>query len=770
MQQRQNEITGRSGGGPLKPIAGVSVTVYLRNADGSNGALAALYSDNGVTGKSNPLTTDQLGSYSYYAADGRYNEVISGAGIDTRTISDVLLEDPADNPVFDAANVAITGGTINGVDVADIQPPSAVAITGGTIAGVPVGDIASGVVAAAAVAAPRRLAQWFANGTANKKVAWIGDSTTLQLFTGGAITTGGPSSVAVPARYAGECPGQTWYNFGRNGGTLADFNADPATANGLNAIIAAAPDLPIISYGINDVRQGATSSAQLAGMLETIVNALLTALPNCDIILRMPNSFTTNDVGSAGYVTTTGLFSGMTVAEAAQAASAILRDAYRSLIGRWPNVAVYDSQKNVFPETCVASTATGFMADQIHPNVTGYRFVIDQLVQDYFGAGAVERMDNGYGLGVVNTWRELLAREFHLGRALDAVTNVGYRLAPTVYPQIVLNGDYELIAAGIASGAVTGGVSTSLQFDQLYTSAPYLQPGTRGGGLQVDDVFIQITGGQAYACLLNNISGAKNTTALQTTGGFGASAPNALTTANAGEPVLIYRNKHANSANAKAIAVQSQYPTRAVYRVASSALNTIVLVHTNQGPRDTQWTPRAGDILSFADIADITLTSAMTFTANTDGSQITLTQTGTNFTTTSPLCQIAGTGADRAEANYAQPLRLDIDGTVNPSGTSDAGGGKTYKRIPATRARYKVCYAYLETADGANATVVEVRALRNGSFGLLGTITFAAGSTSGTMSWQYSSNLMAMQGEEVRFVCKTNGSITPAGLHIVLGV
>lgn len=97
MQQRQNEITGRRGGGPLLPIAGASVTVYVRNEDGSNGSLATLYSDNGVTGRSNPLTTDQLGSYSYYAADGRYNEVISGAGIDTRTISDVLLEDPADN-------------------------------------------------------------------------------------------------------------------------------------------------------------------------------------------------------------------------------------------------------------------------------------------------------------------------------------------------------------------------------------------------------------------------------------------------------------------------------------------------------------------------------------------------------------------------------------------------------------------------------------------------------------------------------------------------
>ena len=69
------------------PVAGALVQVNL------NGSPATIYSDNGVTPAANPLTTDTNGAFSFYAADGRYQLVISGANIQTQTINDILLVD-----------------------------------------------------------------------------------------------------------------------------------------------------------------------------------------------------------------------------------------------------------------------------------------------------------------------------------------------------------------------------------------------------------------------------------------------------------------------------------------------------------------------------------------------------------------------------------------------------------------------------------------------------------------------------------------------------
>jgi hypothetical protein len=59
----------------------------------STGALATIYSDNGVTPKANPITADNNGYFEFYAADGRYSLTITGSGIQTQTIPDVLVED-----------------------------------------------------------------------------------------------------------------------------------------------------------------------------------------------------------------------------------------------------------------------------------------------------------------------------------------------------------------------------------------------------------------------------------------------------------------------------------------------------------------------------------------------------------------------------------------------------------------------------------------------------------------------------------------------------
>lgn len=85
MQKYVNSVASVSGA----PVANASVQV---NTHG--GGAATIYSDNGVTLATNPLTTDMNGAFSFYAADGRYDLVISGANITTANINDILLVDP----------------------------------------------------------------------------------------------------------------------------------------------------------------------------------------------------------------------------------------------------------------------------------------------------------------------------------------------------------------------------------------------------------------------------------------------------------------------------------------------------------------------------------------------------------------------------------------------------------------------------------------------------------------------------------------------------
>lgn len=84
MQKYINAVADLTGA----PVANASVQVNV------DGVAATIYSDNGVTPAANPLTTDTTGSFSFYAADGRYQLVISGANIQTVTLNDILLVDP----------------------------------------------------------------------------------------------------------------------------------------------------------------------------------------------------------------------------------------------------------------------------------------------------------------------------------------------------------------------------------------------------------------------------------------------------------------------------------------------------------------------------------------------------------------------------------------------------------------------------------------------------------------------------------------------------
>lgn len=59
-------------------------------------ATATIYSDDGITPKANPMTTDGLGNAPFYAANGRYQLTVSGSKVVTTTKTDIQLFDPAD--------------------------------------------------------------------------------------------------------------------------------------------------------------------------------------------------------------------------------------------------------------------------------------------------------------------------------------------------------------------------------------------------------------------------------------------------------------------------------------------------------------------------------------------------------------------------------------------------------------------------------------------------------------------------------------------------
>lgn len=104
MQKYFNNLTDRNGN------VLVNVSVSVRNFPSNT--LATIFSDNGVTPKANPTSTNQYGYFEFYAADGRYSLVISGPGITTITVSDILLEDPADGGAAQVSFTAAGAGAI----------------------------------------------------------------------------------------------------------------------------------------------------------------------------------------------------------------------------------------------------------------------------------------------------------------------------------------------------------------------------------------------------------------------------------------------------------------------------------------------------------------------------------------------------------------------------------------------------------------------------------------------------------------------------------
>ncbi|MGO9642018.1 MAG: hypothetical protein ACLP1Y_12025 [Candidatus Acidiferrales bacterium] len=94
------------------PLGGASVAICTQPAvitTAPCSPLATLYSNSALTqALANPLTTDGLGNYSFYAAPGKYTVQVYGPGLTTRTLTDVILPSDPSAPTF--SSVTTTSG------------------------------------------------------------------------------------------------------------------------------------------------------------------------------------------------------------------------------------------------------------------------------------------------------------------------------------------------------------------------------------------------------------------------------------------------------------------------------------------------------------------------------------------------------------------------------------------------------------------------------------------------------------------------------------
>ena len=154
MQKYFDSIIGSDG----RPVAGASVTVTALGG----GAPSSIFSDSaGTVPKANPVATDANGYFEFYAADGRYSLAISATGFGARTVTDILLEDPADS-----SQDTINGGSINNTPIGATTPSSGAFTTLSASGGI-TGDLTGNVTGNASTATSATTATNQSGGTVN---------------------------------------------------------------------------------------------------------------------------------------------------------------------------------------------------------------------------------------------------------------------------------------------------------------------------------------------------------------------------------------------------------------------------------------------------------------------------------------------------------------------------------------------------------------------------------------------------------------------------
>jgi hypothetical protein len=82
-----------------KPAGGATITVKLPGTNTN----ASIFSDDGITVKSNPFVANSLGQFDFYTASGKYDITVSGTQITTYTLANQVVFDPFEQNAADAA-------------------------------------------------------------------------------------------------------------------------------------------------------------------------------------------------------------------------------------------------------------------------------------------------------------------------------------------------------------------------------------------------------------------------------------------------------------------------------------------------------------------------------------------------------------------------------------------------------------------------------------------------------------------------------------------
>ena len=218
------------------PLAGATVRVCAMPASGQPCTpLALIYSDAALTqALANPTTTDGLGNYFFYAAPGKYMIEISGPGITTRQIPNVILPNDPTAPSF--SSLSSTGGiSAFSLNLGGNLTVNGNATVVGSLAGGTLNLTNQGVAPGAASAGTVNLY----TKTADKRLYYKDDSGTEI----GPVSSGGASTGATntwtaqqnfDANTAFKGP-NPWYDVTRYGARAVAFGAAPQTTATVSA-------------------------------------------------------------------------------------------------------------------------------------------------------------------------------------------------------------------------------------------------------------------------------------------------------------------------------------------------------------------------------------------------------------------------------------------------------------------------------------------------------------------------------------------------------
>jgi hypothetical protein len=129
MYHYQNSVTNQNG----LPVVAAQVTI---NAAGTQ-TPATIYSDNGITVKTNPVTTNALGMFDFYVANGRYDLVVTGSSVTPYTLTDEAI---FDSLTQNLNTVAYTATPVFPCNLGNQQITLTGNVTSSTLTGIPAGQ------------------------------------------------------------------------------------------------------------------------------------------------------------------------------------------------------------------------------------------------------------------------------------------------------------------------------------------------------------------------------------------------------------------------------------------------------------------------------------------------------------------------------------------------------------------------------------------------------------------------------------------------------